>query len=248
MRAPICSPNGTATAPYFRAMDIRALRFGGRCADGSGMPDTQTVNTIPRPIAAVLRHHVELQTAYVRRRALHDKTAAFVGAVSDVLSESDVRDLSHLISGSYDASYDAQRGAEFGQLLLDDLEQSFQDVCRIRDQALRWRHLDSAGVVEALTTDLELARLFEQALEERNETTAEALVSNAVKTIVEKASMRHTAAGQRRALEAATQVLRRHATEALGRAPQLARRVDADDAVVLAVWCEALYVGISAVL
>jgi hypothetical protein len=198
------------------------------------MSDTQTTSTIPRPIAVVLEYHSELQTAYIRLRTRHDRTEAFVGAVSSVLSESDVRDLSDLIAGAYEGGYDAHRGAEFGQLLLDDLEQSFQDVRRIREQGERWRDLDTTGLVEALTTDGDLARLFAETLDERDETTARALVSSAVRTIAEKASITNTSAGKRRALEAAAQRFRRRAT-------------DTDDAA-LAAWCEALDVGVSAVL
>src|SRR3954453_17577619 len=153
------------------------------------MSNVPATSTLPRPIAVVLEHHGELQTAYIRQRGALDKHAAFVGAISDVLNEHDVSDLSRLISGSYDESYDAQRGAEFGRLLLDDLEQSYEDVRRIRGQAHRWRDLDAGGVVLALASDVELAKVFVQALEERNETTARALVSSAVRTVVEKSSV-----------------------------------------------------------
>jgi hypothetical protein len=210
------------------------LRFCAQSAEVQGMPDTLTTRMIPRPIAVVLEYHSELQTAYIRLRAQRERNEAFVGAVSSVLSESDVHDLSDLIAGSYDGGYDARRGAEFGQLLLDDLEQSFQAVHRIRQQGERWRELDTIGLVEALTTDADLARLFVQTLDERDETTARAIVSSAVRAIVEKASITNTSAGTRRALEAAARVFRRHAT-------------DADDAA-LAAWCEALDVEVSRVL
>jgi hypothetical protein len=218
-------------------------------AEHLDMPDPQTAGTIPRPIAVVLQHHGELQTAYVRQRAAHDKTAAFVGAVSDVLTETEVSELSHLIAGSHDTSYDARRGAEFGQLLLDDLEQGYQDVLRIREQTRRWRDLDAPGVVQALATDLDLATLFVQALDERNDTTARALVSSAVTTVVEKASVTGNAPATRRAVEAAAAEFRRRSTDGLGDSPQLAlldHAAEAEPDVILAAWCEALYVGLGA--
>jgi hypothetical protein len=215
------------------------------------MSNMHATSTLPRPIAVVLQHHGELQTAYIRQRAALDTHAAFVGALSDVLNEHDRTDLSRLISGSYDESYDAQRGAELGQLLLDELEQSYQDIRRLRDQARRWRDLDAGGVVLALATDVELAEVFVQALEERNETTAQALVSSAVRTVVEKSSVTRTAPATRRALEDAIATFRRHATDGQGRPPQLALlddRNDAPDDVALAAWCEALAVGVNASL
>ena len=215
------------------------------------MPDLPTTSTLPRPIAVVLEHHGDLQTAYVRRRATNDRTEAFVGAVSDVLSARDVSELSQLIAGTHDPGYDARRGAEFGQLLLDDLEQSYQDLRRMREQSRRWRGLDTAGVVQALATDVEIATLFVQALDERNDTTAGALVTSAVRTVVEKASAARTAPATRRELVDAMAAFRQRATAGLGAEPQLALLVDANHAgadPVLAAWCEALAVGIGATL
>ena len=245
----ITVPTAEQRRSHSSATTARRLSFRQSPAEETGMPDLPTTTTLPRPIAVVLEHHGDLQTAYARRRATHDKTEAFVGAVSDVLSEHDVRELSQLIAGTHDAGYDARRGGEFGQLLLDDLEQSYQDVRRIREQTTRWRDLDTPGVVRALATDVEIATVFVQALDERNDTTARALVTSAVRTVVEKASTAGTAPATRRALVDAAAVLEQHATEGLGAESQLALIVDGDQAgddAVLAAWCGALAVGIRA--
>jgi len=160
-----------------------------------------------------------------------------------------VSELSQLISGSYASAYDAARGAEFGRLLLDDLEQGYQDVRRTRSRAGRWHDLDAPAVVDAIATDTELATLYAQALDEHNDVIAAALVASAARVIVEKAATTRGAPGTRRALEAATVAFRRHAN---GRGdPQLALLHDAatepggPDAL-LTVWCEALSAEISA--
>jgi|1186.fasta_scaffold170643_1 hypothetical protein len=217
------------------------------------MSSTRPPAAIPRPIEVVLERHGELQTAYVRRRAAHDQTGAFVGAVSEVLSEAEVRDLSRLIAGSFAADYDASRGAEFGQLLLDDLEQSYQDLRRSLAQTRRWHALDTPAVVEALATDRELARLYGQALDERNETTAGALVTSAVRVVVEKASASRNAPDTRRGLLAAASAFRAHAAGSRTDGPQLAlcddaRRGPALSDTVLTTWCEALSDGVNAAL
>ena len=89
------------------------------------------------------------------------------------------------------------------------------------------------------------------AIEEQNETTARATVSSAVRAIVDAPSGR-TAGARRRALERAAEVFRLQASDALGESPQLAL-LDLparghSDVIVLAAWCEAVYVGLKTVL
>ena len=91
--------------------------------------------------------------------------------------------------------------------------------------------------------------MFVQALEERNDTTAQALVTSAVRTVVEKASVARTAPPARRS---STTRSRRSGSgrPTAWRRPQLALLVDGTDAgddVLLAAWCEALAIGVSAV-
>jgi len=197
------------------------------------MPSTQTKLPIPKPIAVVLQQHAALQAAFVRERARHDKSTAFVEAVSDVLSDDDAHDLFELISGSYDAAYDAHRGAEFGRLLLDDLEQSYQDVRRLVAHTNRLEHMDAVATAEALTADIDLATLFAQTLEERDDATARTLVSSAVQTIVDKAATARTPIGKRRALERARSILAQRAS------------ATQDDADVRVLWSRAISLGLS---
>jgi hypothetical protein len=221
--------------------------------EAHGMATSPTTATLPKPIANVLEHHGELQTAYVSRRVAQDKTESFVGAVSDVLSAAEVAELSHLISGSYDENYDAARGAQLGQLLLDDLEQAYEDLRRTRNRTRRWHSLDAPAVVDALASDIELATLFAQAIDERNETTAAALVTGAVRVVVEKASASRNAPDTRRGLVAAATAFRRYATDGAGISPQatlldVSRSEPALTDAVLATWCDALSTGVNAAL
>jgi hypothetical protein len=233
-------------------MKADQFRSRTRPAEHTCMRSTRTPAAVPRPIEVVLQHHGDLQTAYVHRRAAQDRTDAFVGAVSEVLSDAEVSDLSRLISGSFDANYDATRGAEFGELLLDDLEQSYQDMRRTHTRNRRWHALDAPEVVEALATDRELADLFTQALEEHNETTAAALVTSAVRVVVEKASASHNAPDTRRGLLAAASAFREHAAGGRSEALQLllddAPREPALSDAILTTWCEALSDGVNAAL
>ena len=193
------------------------------------MPSTQTKRPIPKPIAVVLEQHAALQAAFVRERALHDKPTAFVEAVAAVLSADDADDLFALIAGSYDPAYDAQRGSEFGRLVLDDLEQSYQDVRRLEAQTSRWEHMDAIATVDALSADIGLATLYTQTLDEHDDTTARVLVSTAVQAIVDKASAARTPIGKRRTLERARSMLEEHATPAQ------------EGTDIRAVWSRAIY-------
>ncbi len=215
------------------------------------MPSTETSAPIPAPIALVLEHHGALHDAYVRRRTRHDKAEAFVGAVSEVLTAEQVRELSQLLNGAYDAPYDATRGAEFGKLLLDDLEQGYQDVQRSRSRARRWMHLDTPAAIEAIATDAELARLYAQARAEGNEAIAHTLVASAVRVVVEKASTTRNAPETRRTLEAAAVVFGRHAGDAtnvgqLGLLDTATVRAGSDPRRT--AWCAALTTAVNAEL
>jgi hypothetical protein len=245
--------NGRPTAPHFDAMRSDPFRDRSPAAEAHRMTTSPATATLPKPIAVVLEHHGELQRAYVARRVAQDKTQSFVGALSDVLSAAEVAELSRLISGSYDENYDAARGAQLGQLLLDDLEQAYDDLRRTRSRTRRWHGLDAPAVVDALATDIELATLFTQALDERNETTAAALVTGAVRVVVEKASASRNAPDTRRGLVAAATAFRRYATDGAGASPQAAlldgpRSEPALTDALLATWCDALCTGVNAAL
>jgi hypothetical protein len=177
----------------------------------------------------VLERHAALQAAFVRQRALHDKNTAFVEAISATLSTDEANDLFELIAGSYDRAYNAQRGAEFGRIMLDDLEQSYQDVRRLEAQTNRWEHMDAIAAVDALTADVGLATLYTQTLDEHDEATARVLVSTAVQTIIDKAAGARTPIGKRRTLERARSILEERATPS------------PEDADIRAVWSRAIY-------
>jgi hypothetical protein len=201
----------------------------GRGVDLIAMQSTQTKRPIPKPITVVLERHAALQSAFVRHRAFHDKRTAFLEAISSVLSADEAHDLFELISGSYDRAYDAQRGSEFGRLMLDDLEQSYQDLRRLEAQTKRWEHMDALAAVDALTADVGLATLYAQTLDEHDEATARVLVSTAVQTIVDKASAARIPIGKRRTLERARSILEQRA------APSQ------DGTDIRAVWSRAIY-------
>jgi hypothetical protein len=205
------------------------------------MSDAQTTQSTPKPIAAVLRYHAALQVAFVRHRAAQDKCAAFVDAVADVMPGADGHQLFELIAGSYNAAYDAQRGSEFGRILLDELEQSYQDVRQLEAQTRRWEHMDALATVEALTTDADLATLFVQTVDEHDDATARVLVSTAVQTVVDKAAAARTGIGKRRTLERARTTLEQRTAVATGSsADDLAGPRD----VALASWTDAIFRGL----